>query len=121
MVNYSLLQGIFPIQRSNPGLLHCRQILYQLSRQGSPFYIPTSDIYELQFLYIPTYTFYYLTLTIAILVSEKWYPIVVLNCISPITNDVKHLLYTFMYFLGRNVYSDPLLILKIGLSFIIEF
>ena len=31
-----LLQGIFPNQRSNPGLLHCRQILYQLSHQGSP-------------------------------------------------------------------------------------
>ena len=27
----SLLQGIFPTQGSNPGLLHCRQILYQLS------------------------------------------------------------------------------------------
>ena len=26
----SLLQGIFPTQGSNPGLLHCRQILYQL-------------------------------------------------------------------------------------------
>ena len=30
------LQGIFPTQGSNPGLLHCRQILYQLSYQGSP-------------------------------------------------------------------------------------
>ena len=30
-----LLQGIFPIQGSNPGLLHCRQILYQMSYQGS--------------------------------------------------------------------------------------
>ena len=29
-----LLQGIFPIQGSNPGLPHCRQILYQLSHQG---------------------------------------------------------------------------------------
>ena len=27
----SLLQGIFPTQRSNPGLLHCRWILYWLS------------------------------------------------------------------------------------------
>ena len=27
----SLLQGIFPTQRLNPGLLHCRRILYQLS------------------------------------------------------------------------------------------
>ena len=32
----SLLQGIFPTQGSNPGLPHCRQILYQLSPQGSP-------------------------------------------------------------------------------------
>ena len=32
----SLLQGIFPIQGSNPGLLHCRRILYQLSHKGSP-------------------------------------------------------------------------------------
>ena len=32
----SLLQGIFPTQGSNPGLLHYRQILYQLSHKGSP-------------------------------------------------------------------------------------
>ena len=32
----SLLQGIFPTQGSNPGLSHCRQILYQLSHKGSP-------------------------------------------------------------------------------------
>ena len=32
----SLLQGIFPTQGSNPGLLHCRRILYQLSHKGSP-------------------------------------------------------------------------------------
>ena len=31
----SLLQGIFPSQGSNPGLLLCRQILYQLSHNGS--------------------------------------------------------------------------------------
>ena len=30
-----LLQGIFPTQGSNPGLLHCRQTLYLLSHQGS--------------------------------------------------------------------------------------
>ena len=35
----SLLQGIFPTQGSNPGLLHCRQVLYQLSYQGSPLLI----------------------------------------------------------------------------------
>ena len=32
----SLLQGIFPSQGSNPGLPHCRQILYQLSHEESP-------------------------------------------------------------------------------------
>ena len=32
----SLLQGTFPTQGLNPGLPHCRQILYQLSHKGSP-------------------------------------------------------------------------------------
>ena len=32
----SLLRGIFPTQGLNPGLLHCRWILYQLSHEGSP-------------------------------------------------------------------------------------
>ena len=32
----SLLQGILPTQGSNPGLPHCRRILYQPSHQGSP-------------------------------------------------------------------------------------
>ena len=32
----SLLQGMFPTQGSNPGLPHCRWILYQLSHKGSP-------------------------------------------------------------------------------------
>ena len=32
----SLLQEIFPTQESNPGLPHCRWILYQLSHKGSP-------------------------------------------------------------------------------------
>ena len=36
-----LLQGIFPTQESNWGLLHCRWILYQLSYQGSPWHLYT--------------------------------------------------------------------------------
>ena len=36
------LQGIFPTQRSNPGLLHCRQIRYCLRHQGSPYYVCVS-------------------------------------------------------------------------------
>ena len=34
--SHSLLQGISPTKGSNPGLPHCRQILYQLSHKGSP-------------------------------------------------------------------------------------
>ena len=42
VVCHALLQGIFPTQGSNPGLLHYRQILYHLSHQGSPP-LPTSS------------------------------------------------------------------------------
>ena len=35
MGSHSLLQGIFPTQESNPGLPNRRQILYELSHQGS--------------------------------------------------------------------------------------
>ena len=43
--SHSLLQGIFPTQWSNPGLLHCRQFLYHLSHQGSPILI-IANIYR---------------------------------------------------------------------------
>ena len=33
---HAFLQGIFPTQGLNPGLPHCRWILYHLSYQGSP-------------------------------------------------------------------------------------
>ena len=33
--SFSLLQGIFPTQELNQGLLHCRRIFYQLSYEGS--------------------------------------------------------------------------------------
>ena len=32
----SLLQGIFPTRGANPGLPHCRRVLYHLSHKGSP-------------------------------------------------------------------------------------
>ena len=37
--NLFLLWGIFLTQESNQGLLHCRQILYQLSYEGKLFLI----------------------------------------------------------------------------------
>ena len=36
---HALLQGIVPTQGLNPGLQHCRRILYHLSYQGSPVYM----------------------------------------------------------------------------------
>ena len=45
----SLLQGIFLTQKSNQDLLHFRQILYQLSYQGSHIYIFLSLVGELRF------------------------------------------------------------------------
>jgi len=47
-----LLQGIFPTQRSNLGLLHCRQIFYCLSHQESSYII-----YKCTLIY--TYIFQY--------------------------------------------------------------
>ena len=39
MGSLSILQGIFPTQGLNPGLPHCRRILYQLSHKGSPTFL----------------------------------------------------------------------------------
>ena len=48
-VCHFLLQGIFPTQRSNTGLPHCRQMLYYLSHQGSPkYYVLKHPIVYLQ-------------------------------------------------------------------------
>ena len=44
----SLRQGIFPTQGSNPGLPHCRRILYQLSHKGSPGLLQTKNDLELR-------------------------------------------------------------------------
>jgi len=45
----SLIQGIFSKQGSNPGLPHCKRIIYQLSHKGSPIniiheYVVTLDL-----------------------------------------------------------------------------
>ena len=49
--SHPLLQGIFPTQGLNLGLLHCRQILYSVSHQGSP----TISIYYLVLLLLYHY------------------------------------------------------------------
>jgi len=42
---HALLQSIFPTQGSDPGLLHCRQILHQPTYQGSPLLCSREIIY----------------------------------------------------------------------------
>ena len=39
VVTHSFLQEIFPTQRLNPVLLHCRLILYHLSHEGNPCWV----------------------------------------------------------------------------------
>ena len=47
--SHSFLQEIFLTQGPNQGLLHCRQILYHLSQQGSPMKLKTSASSVCQF------------------------------------------------------------------------
>ena len=44
LASIPFLQGIFPTQGSNPGLLHLRQILYRPSRQGRPQWMITAPL-----------------------------------------------------------------------------
>ena len=48
----SLLQRIFPSQEWNPGLLHCRRILYQLSCDHNAHYFLLKSITSSQFIAI---------------------------------------------------------------------
>ena len=53
---HSLLQGVFPTEGWNLGLLHCRQILNPLSHQGSPTQtIPLSLLCTLTLKHMPTF------------------------------------------------------------------
>ena len=66
----SLLQGIFPTQGLNPGLPHCRRILYQLSHQGSLFVIISSV-----FMYIPwatSYSYFHLGTVFFLFFIKRW-------------------------------------------------
>ena len=53
MGSHFLLEGVFPTQGSNLGLLHCRQILYCLSHQGSPTITSVTTFFAL-FLFLPS-------------------------------------------------------------------
>ena len=46
--SHSLLQGIFPTQGSNPGILHCRWILFTIKATGKPKKIEEGRLSPLQ-------------------------------------------------------------------------
>ena len=50
---HALFQGISPTQRLNPGLLHCRRILYHLSHQGSPYIYTCQSLSRVQLFVTP--------------------------------------------------------------------
>ena len=52
----SLLQGIFPTQKSNRGRLHHRWILYQLSHRGRPFIYIHIHTHRHTYIYTHTHT-----------------------------------------------------------------
>ena len=60
---HSLLQGIFPAQGLNKGLLHCRQILYCLSNQGSPQLLCSWNVLKSAYfcLMVPKWFFFTMT------------------------------------------------------------
>ena len=62
MGSHSLLQGTFPTQGSNPGLLHYRQILYQLSHKGSPHFTYKGAVMEDQGPRLSSSSFLYLSI-----------------------------------------------------------
>ena len=61
--SHSLLQRIFLTQGLNPGLLHCRWILYHLSHQGKKLYI---------LFILPSWELYFIRLGIMVFFLYGW-------------------------------------------------
>ena len=49
---FAFRQGIFQTQVSNPGLQHCRWVLYHLSHQGSPRKLGVGSLFLLQEIFL---------------------------------------------------------------------
>lgn len=79
-------------------------------------YVPTRNVWKFYLVHILSKSYDVCLFNINRL-SLKWYAIVVLIGISPMTNVVEHLFICslIIYLLWRNTYSNPLTIFKIDL------
>ena len=75
----SFLQGICPTQGSNPGLPHCRCILYQLSHLGSPhsgwsvlIYLSNESLWSMRWLLLMSFEASFMELTVSWHEMLKW-------------------------------------------------
>ena len=114
MGSLSLLQGIIPTQGSNPGLLHCRRILYQPNHQGHPLifkdrlkYHPPDpkETYQILVLVNPTTITVTCSLGVFTLSSEKVFR---LKCLVPYFYLFFILFYflTLHYCIGFAIYQN---------------
>ena len=73
---HSLLQGIFVTRRSNPGLLHCKQILYRLSDREDP--ILSCELLNFTFIWYVKYIWNYFPLNFIVLWTTILYELYLL-------------------------------------------
>ena len=78
------LQEIFPTQGLNPGLLHCRQMLYCLSHQGSPIMLSHLNIssFKMKFFWLLKYSSFpeIMILVLSIIAFSRVTPAPLLLC-----------------------------------------
>ena len=120
-VTFPFSGGIFPTQGSNPGLPHCRRILYQLSHKGSPRILewvayPFSScslvISTLPFSFVPTTVspLFYLNCTLEFSARRKTRRIMKLN--SRLSKLIFHYILTCTWNAILNTFSFPKVIRK---------